>query len=82
MRKCGNYRTALGHQMLVMRQLEAVASAVMQAESKEQRLQVLRERLSQTDFPSSFQLPLNPNMKVRGIVVEKCRVMESKKKPV
>lgn len=82
MRKCGGYRTALGHQMLVMRQLETVALAVGQADSKEKRLQVLRERLAQTDFPSSFQLPHTPNIKVRGIVVEKCRVMESKKKPL
>lgn len=82
MRKCGSYRTALGHQILVMRQLESVARAVGKADSKERRLQVLRERLAQTDFPSSFQLPLTPNIKVRGIVVEKCKVMESKKKPL
>lgn len=82
MRKCGSYRTALGHQMLVMRQLETVALAVGQEDSKEGRLRVLKERLAQTDFPSSFQLPLAPSIRVRGIVVEKCRVMESKKKPL
>ena len=65
-----------------MRQLETVAKAVSSADTKEGRLKVLRERLAQTDFPSSFQLPLTPNIKVRGIVVEKCRVMESKKKPL
>jgi hypothetical protein len=41
MRKCGGYRTALGHQMLVMRQLETVAKAVALADSKEGRLKVL-----------------------------------------
>ncbi len=33
-------------------------------------------------LPSEFQLPLNPRFKVKGIVVDSCRVMESKKKPL
>jgi hypothetical protein len=82
MRTCGQYRTALGHQMLVMKRLEEVARHVQEAPTKEARLQVLRERLAQTDFPSSFQLPLNPNLVAKGIIPEKCRVMESKKKPL
>lgn len=82
MRTCGEYRTALGHQLLVMRRLEEVARHVQACSTKEERLQVLRERLVQTDFPSSFQLPLNPNIKAKGIIPEKCRVMESKKKPL
>lgn len=82
MRTCGSYRTALGHQMLVMKRLEEVARQVQLAPTKEERLQVLRERLAQTDFPSSFQLPLNPNLRAKGIIPGKCRVMESKKKPL
>lgn len=82
MRTCGSYRTSLGHQMLVMRRLEEVAVQVQKQPTKEERLAVLRERLSQTDFPTSFQLPLNPNLTAKGIIVNKCRVMESKKKPL
>jgi len=82
MRTCGQYRTALGHQMLVMRRLEEVAKQVQEASTKEERLRVLRERLSQIDVPSSFQLPLNPNLRAKGIIPSKCRVMESKKKPL
>ena len=82
MRTCGEYRTALGHQLLVMRRLEEVARHVQACQTKEERLQVLRERISQTDFPSVFQLPLNPSLRVKGIIASKCRVMESKKKPL
>jgi phosphatidylinositol-4,5-bisphosphate 3-kinase len=82
MRKCGTHRTHLGHQLLVLRHLETVSRAVLAAQSKEERLEVLRQRLSQIDFPSSFQLPLNPNLRVRGLIIDKCRVMESKKKPL
>jgi len=32
-------------------------------------------------FPHRLQLPLNPNIEVRGVKTEKCKVMDSKKKP-
>ena len=82
MKTCGEYRTDLGHQLLVMRRLEEVAHHVQACPTKEERLQVLRERIAHTDFPTSFQLPLNPNVKAKGIIPHKCRVMESKKKPL
>jgi phosphatidylinositol-4,5-bisphosphate 3-kinase catalytic subunit alpha/beta/delta len=41
MRTCGSYRTALGHQMLVMKRLEEVARQVQLAPTKEERLQVI-----------------------------------------
>lgn len=81
---CGSHRTALGHQMFVMRKLEAIAHRVCQGESREDRLQILRSQLRTVadTLPSEFQLPLNPEITVTGIVVDKCRVMESKKKPL
>ena len=55
-----------------------------QGESREDRLQILRSqlRIVAGTLPSEFQLPLNPEITVTGIVVDKCRVMESKKKPL
>ena len=33
-------------------------------------------------LPSEFQLPLNPHLKVTGFDLSRCKVMESKKKPL
>ena len=82
LRNCGSHRLALGHQLLVMRRLENVANNVKSKDTKEERLNELKESLMKCDFPVKFQLPLNPDLRVRGIVVDKCRVMESKKKPL
>jgi len=82
LRNCGTHRLALGHQLLVMKRLEAVAARVQAQDSKEGRLNELREQLKRCDFPTKFQLPLNPDMRARSIVIDKCRVMESKKKPL
>lgn len=82
LRNCGTHRLALGHQLLVMKRLENVANRVKAKETKEERLAELKEQLKRCDFPVKFQLPLNPDLRVRSIVVDKCRVMESKKKPL
>ena len=68
--------------MFVMKRLEHVAALVVEGESKAARLQILREKLSAVVFPPEYQLPLNPHIKVRGIDIARCRVMESKKKPL
>lgn len=79
---CGHHRVELGQQMFVMKRLEKVAELVCTGESKSERLEILRNELRTLVLPSEFQLPLNPNLLVRGIDVERCRVMESKKKPL
>lgn len=81
---CGSNRTALGHQIFVMRKLEAIAHRVCLGDSRDERLKILREQLTaiQDSLPGEFHLPLNPEVSVCGLVVEKCRVMESKKKPL
>jgi CRP-like cAMP-binding protein len=81
-RNCGHHRIELGHQMFVMKRLEHVAELVTKGDSKASRLIILRDELRKVVLPSEFQLPLNPHIKVRGIDVERCRVMESKKKPL
>ncbi|GMH94167.1 hypothetical protein TrST_g4028 [Triparma strigata] len=82
LRNCGTHRLALGHQLLVMKRLESVAAKVKEKETKAERLVELREQLKRCDFPIKFQLPLNPDMRARSIKIDKCRVMESKKKPL
>lgn len=81
---CGSHRTALGHQIFVMRKFEAIALRVCEGRTREDRLRILHEQLNAVkgSLPSSFQLPLNPEVTITGLVVDKCRVMESKKKPL
>lgn len=81
-RNCDSHRVELGHQMFVMKRLEHVAETVKTGESKSERLSILKEQLRATVLPKEFQLPLNPHLKVKGIEVEECKVMESKKKPL
>ena len=47
-----------------------------------QYLSVIRAELPQIVFPERFQLALSPHMVARGLRVDKCRVMTSKKLPL
>jgi phosphatidylinositol-4,5-bisphosphate 3-kinase len=50
---------------------------------KKERLHVLREVLFRTEFPEGgFGLPLNPEWMCKGLKVEKCKFMDSKKLPL
>ena len=82
LRNCGKHRISLGHQMLVMRKLGEIAEDVIQQPSKAERLERLRAGIRKIELPSTFRLPLNPDKICTGIVADKCRVMESKKKPL
>ena len=83
LRNCGEHRTALGHQKFVMKRLEEVAAKVRECQDgKEARIQVCRAELKKIVFPESFQLPIRPQNTWKGVNVEKCRVMFSKKLPL
>uniref|UniRef100_K3X237 phosphatidylinositol 3-kinase n=1 Tax=Globisporangium ultimum (strain ATCC 200006 / CBS 805.95 / DAOM BR144) TaxID=431595 RepID=K3X237_GLOUD len=53
-------------------------------EGGEEMKRVMREGLSALNevLPSSFQLPIDPRVEVGKILVNKCRVMDSAKKPL
>ena len=86
LRHCGPYRYELGQQAFLLSKLEYCADAVKNTKhaTKDGRTAVLRECLAQVMLvlPSSFQLPLYPELRFRSIVLDKCRVMDSKKKPL
>jgi hypothetical protein len=68
-RNCGTHRIEIGHQMFVMKRLEAVAQAVVLGDSKDERKRILQERLSEIVLPTTFKLPLSPHLNVRNVVV-------------
>lgn len=43
---------------------------------------MLRNDIRQLTFPQSVRLPVNGGMQVKGILVDKCRYMDSAKKPL
>jgi phosphatidylinositol kinase/protein kinase (PI-3 family) len=49
---------------------------------KADQLKVLKTELSNLTLPPKFKLPLSPKMEVKGIIPEKCKVMDSKKLPL
>jgi len=83
LRHCGRkHRIALGHQMYVMSRLYDVSVAVKECKKKSDRLHVARRELSKIVFPDRFRLPIRPSFVAKGVIVDKCRVMSSKKLPL
>jgi CRP-like cAMP-binding protein len=81
LRNCGEHRVLLGHQMFVMRKLENIAQAVKVC-PPDDRNRILREKLREVVFPPTFQLPLDSAYEFKGINIDQCRVMSSKKLPL
>ncbi len=43
---------------------------------------MLEDGLRRMEFPAKFQLPLDPRQEVKGVIVDKCKYMDSKKQPL
>mmetsp|Transcript_962 Transcript_962/g.3317 ORF Transcript_962/g.3317 Transcript_962/m.3317 type:complete len:1116 (-) Transcript_962:3492-6839(-) len=83
LRNCGTYHLEqLLLQHRVLQDLNSIAVKVKKY--KFEKTQFLREQLREVvpSWPSKFRLPLDPRMEVSGVVVEKCKVMDSKKLPL
>ncbi|KAH9115998.1 hypothetical protein LEN26_010414 [Aphanomyces euteiches] len=80
---CGSYRLELYQSMYVMRLLEGVAKHIKDQNTKASAChEILRELLQDAIVPECFQLPLHPNVFYKAFEPEKCRVMDSAKKPL
>ena len=82
LRNCGDARVAFGHSLFVMDKLCAISTRVQACKSKADMLSTERDELSKLPFPERFQLPVRPTFECRGVAVDMCRVMYSKKKPL
>jgi hypothetical protein len=80
---CGAHRSILRDNQLVESLLVKVADYIKTLKGDE-RLQVARVRLAglNKEFPDTFQLGNWPHMEFKSVKAEKCRVMDSKKKPL
>ncbi|EGC40128.1 hypothetical protein DICPUDRAFT_52203 [Dictyostelium purpureum] len=82
LRSCGSHRQDLIKQNQVLKSLYGVAMAVKNTHGASERKKVLQEGLSKIKFPETFQLPLDPRWEAKGLIVDKCRYMDSKKLPL
>jgi len=81
-RHCGEInREATGHQEYVLRRLQECATKIKSV-PKADRNEVVRKLLRGIVFPEHFQLPIKPELAFKGLNIDKCRVMSSKKVPL
>ena len=81
LRGCGEQREDLYKQTRVVGMLNDVAVSIKSVPSSK-RKQEVQKRLAQLNLPSSFQLPLDPKRRACGLVIEKCKSMDSAKAPL
>ncbi|RLN51295.1 hypothetical protein BBJ29_003054 [Phytophthora kernoviae] len=79
---CGSYKLEIRQSVYVMKKLEEIAGVVKGESSGAARKEKLHEALRAVVLPETFQLPLQPRSYCTSIIVENCRVMESKKRPL
>ncbi|GMF48620.1 unnamed protein product [Phytophthora fragariaefolia] len=79
---CGSYKLEIRQSVYVMKKLEEVAALVKSEPSSAARKSKLHEALRAVVLPDTFQLPLQPRSYCNSIIVDSCRVMESKKRPL
>lgn len=81
---CGDFRRDIFRENKVLNDLTAVGSIIKSTPASE-RLQKLRHELSLIQFPNNpdgFLIPTDFGVRVKGLVVEKCKYMDSKKLPL
>ncbi len=78
LRGAGTHRKELLTQVKVMDLLIDVALKIKKIPMAT-RLQAMQDMLRQVKLPRIFQLPLDPRLEVRGLRIEKCKFMNSKK---
>jgi phosphatidylinositol kinase/protein kinase (PI-3 family) len=81
LRGCGTHRLELQKQIVTLKDFVRIANLIKIIKDVD-RKENLHLELRKVQFPHKLQLPLNPSMEVNGIIVEKCKYMDSKKLPL
>jgi hypothetical protein len=79
----GSQRTLLIDQVTLVNILTGIHSAVFEA-PPQARTELLRKKLTEmsTSLPASFALPINSSMVCKGLVIDRCRVLNSATVPL
>lgn len=81
---CGDFRREIFRENKVLNDLTTVGNIIKSTPTAE-RLQKLRQELSLIQFPvhpDGFLIPTDFAVRVKGLVIEKCKYMDSKKLPL
>lgn len=82
LRTCGSsHRQELLQQNAVLEKLRSIAYSI-KSSGKKEKSAVLREMLANVELPPRFKLPLSPRLECKGLLVQGCKVMDSKKQPL
>ena len=81
---CGQHREHLIQQQHVVQNLLHVTRKVLRINKKDgkKRTDKLREALKNCKWPESFETCISPKQQCCGVIVEKCKVMDSKQAPL
>jgi Phosphatidylinositol 3- and 4-kinase/Phosphoinositide 3-kinase family, accessory domain (PIK domain)/Phosphoinositide 3-kinase C2 len=74
-------RAEFAAQVRVQRSLSRIAGALKDVPSS-RRKAALHAQLEAVELPSTFQLPLDPTRSASGVVVSRCKTMDSAKAPL
>ena len=83
LRHCGKYRQNLRNQERVNKIFQNITQEAIETEKgdrTERARYLFRKNIS--NFPLSFELALSPRLLCRGVIVEECKVMDSKQVPL
>jgi hypothetical protein len=81
---CGDFRRDIFRESKVLNDLTAVGNIIKSTPTAE-RLQKLRQELSAIQFPvhpDGFLIPTDFGVRVKGLIIDKCKYMDSKKLPM
>jgi phosphatidylinositol-4,5-bisphosphate 3-kinase len=81
LRGCGGHMAELQKQDQVLKHLVRAANLIKGLRDVERKESMITE-LDKIKFPPKFQLPLNPKMEASGVILNKCKYMDSKKLPL
>jgi len=82
LRGCGSHLISLKKQNNILKDLTNVAYKIKGIENKQEREWEMIKELKNIQVPEDLQLPLNPSMEAKGLILEKCKYMDSKKLPL
>ncbi|KAK5582911.1 hypothetical protein RB653_004500 [Dictyostelium firmibasis] len=78
---CGAHRVELLKQMDVINNLTEVAKKIKPLKDQDRREFMIKE-FESLEWPKRFHLTLNPRFESNGLIINKCRYMDSKKLPL